>query len=142
MKTLHKIAFAVFGLALSGQVLADKLYEVKTSGIMIKDSLEVHVMDDPTIDGITCYYTLPKRSLSFEDQTNTSISCRQVGRINGNLTSKKNVMSASKSWFFKSLKMDRIYDKKRNVLIYVTYTKKLAGDNASNSISVVPIKKY
>lgn len=120
---------------------AEKLYEVKTSGLMFKDKLEVHAFNDPDINGIVCYYTMPKRTLSFEDQTNTSISCRKIGEIKSGLSTKRNILSASKSWLFKSLKMDRIYDKKRNVLIYVTYTKKLSGDNASNSISVVPVGK-
>ena len=35
---------------------------------------------------------------------------------------------------------NRIYDKKRNVLIYASYTSKLSGDNANNSVSVVVIK--
>lgn len=126
-------------LALSALANAEMLHTVKTSGFLVKDTIEIHAFDDPTIKGVSCYYTLPKRSLSFEDQTNSSISCRQVGLIKGNLSTKTNVMSSSKSWFFKSLKMDRVYDKRRNVLIYFTYTKKLSGDNASNSISVVPI---
>lgn len=132
----------LLGLAILGSfAFAEKLYEVKTSGVLLKDRLEVHAIDDVDTKGaVVCYFTLPKRTLSIEDQTNTSISCRQIGKITSGLSSKKNVMKASKSWFFKTLIMDRIYDRKRNVLIYVTYTKKLAGDNASNSISVVPIK--
>lgn len=134
MKYLIFILFFI-----STALSAEKLYVTKTSGILIKDSIEVHAFDDPYISGITCYFTLSKRSLSIEDQTDTSISCRQVGPVNGKLATQSNIMNASKSWFFKSLKMDRIYDSKRNVLIYFTYTKKMSGDNASNSISVVPL---
>ena len=116
---------------------AEKLYKAKTSGLVLKDSIELHVVDDPDIKGIACYFTLPKRSMSISDQTNTSISCRKVGKISGKIKSKKKVFSASKSWLVKKLVIDRIYDKKRNALVYMSYTKKMSGDNASNSVSVV-----
>jgi len=77
--------------------------------------------------------------MSFEDQTNSSISCRQVGTISGTLTSAKSVFSAKKGAWFKSFRVDRFYDKSRNVMVYLAYTKKLSGDNASHSISVVPL---
>jgi CreA protein len=129
----------IAGIFVTLPVQAEMLHKVKTSGMMIKDSLEIHAMDDPDIKGVTCYYTLPKRTLSVEDQTDSSISCRQVGPISGELSTKESIMKSSKSWFIKELYIDRIYDKGRNVLIYVSYTKKLTGDNANNSISVVPI---
>ena len=129
----------IAGLLAASTVHAEKLHEVKTSGMVIKDALEVHAFDDPDIKGITCYYTLPKKPLSVEDQTDSSVSCRQVGPISGNLSTKSSIMEASKSWFVKELRLDRIYDKGRNVLVYLTYTKKLSGDNANNSISVVPL---
>ena len=37
--------------------------------------------------------------------------------------------------------VDRIYDKKRNVLVYVSYTEKLSGDNANNSISIEQLRE-
>lgn len=129
----------IAGIFATLPVQAEQIYKVKTSGLMIKDSLEIHAIDDPDIKGVTCYFTLPKRALSVEDQTDSSISCRQIGPISGELTTKTSIMSSSKSWFFKELYIDRIYDKGRNVLVYVSYTKKLAGDNANNSISVVPL---
>ncbi|MBL4693366.1 MAG: CreA family protein [Magnetovibrio sp.] len=41
--------------------------------------------------------------------------------------------------FFKTMHVDRFYDKARNVLVYISYTSKLTGKNASHSISVVPL---
>jgi|SaaInlStandDraft_4_1057021.scaffolds.fasta_scaffold101417_1 CreA protein len=136
---LALVAWSLVGLY-SATASAEHLHTVKTSGIMFKDSIEVHVFDDPTIGGVSCYYTMPKRSMSFEDQTNSSISCRQVGRITGELVTKSHLMKASKGLFVKSLVIDRVYDSTRHVLVYLTYTKKMYGDNASNSISVVPIR--
>ena len=117
---------------------AETIATIKTSGVFIKDKLEVQAFDD---GGVTCYISMPKRALSFEDQTDSSISCRQTGIINkSQLVSQKSIFSAKKGLFVKSVHMDRIYDKKRNVLIYASYTSKLSGDNANNSVSVVVIK--
>lgn len=125
-------AFSAFGAE-------EKIGEVKTTGLIVKDRIEVHVFDDPTIEGVACYVTIPVRTMSFEDPTDSSIACRQVGPIKGNLTTMDNVFKNSKSLFFKTQHVDRMYDPKRKVLIYLTYTTKTSGNNASHSISVVPV---
>lgn len=130
----------VFCLVIINPALAEELAVIKTSGIFIKDKLVVLAFDDPDIKGITCYVTSPKRALSFTDQTDASISCRQIKKqIQGKLASRQKIFKQKKNLFFKSMFIDRIYDKNRHVLIYVSYTKKTSGDNANNSISVVPL---
>lgn len=119
---------------------AEVLGSIETSGMVFKDSLQIEAFDDPYLSGVTCYIALPKKSLSFSDQTDASISCRKTGKITGKLKSKKRIFKEKKGIFVKSLYVDRIYDVKRNVLIYVSYTSKLSGDNASNSVSVVVVK--
>ena len=58
-----------------------------------KRQLEVQAFDD----GSTCYISMPKRALSFEDQTDSSISCGQTGIINkSQLVSQKSIFSAKK----------------------------------------------
>ena len=144
-KYLSKVASLVFAFTLLSCIpapaSAERIAKIETSGIFFKDTLEVHAFDDPYVKGVTCYVTLPKRTLSIEDQTNTSISCRKVGKISGELESRKKIFKQAKSWFIKSLYIDRIYDGKRNVLAYVSYTEKMSGDNASNSVSVVALNK-
>jgi len=122
-------------------VFAESIGEVKTKGLFIKDSLEVVVFDDPTIKGVSCYTTVHKRTLSFESSSSVSLSCRQTGVISGKLVNMSNVFSRSKSLFFKKTVVDRFYDAKRNVIIYLTYTKDTGGKNSSNSISVVVVRK-
>lgn len=143
MKKIHLVSLlAVTSVLLFAAIAsAEMLTKIKTSGMVIKDTLEVHAYDDPNIEGVTCYVTLPKRSLSLVDQTNTSISCRKTGVIKGAIKSQKQIFRAKKSWLIKSMYVDRVYDSKRNVLVYVSYTKKLSGDNASNSVSVVVLDK-
>ena len=136
MKNIISTIVAI--IALSTITMAEKIGEVKTSGIFIKDKLEISVFDD---GGVSCYVALPKKSLSFTDQTDASISCRQTGAISEEQkTNKEGVFSEKKSPFFKTMNVSRFYDAKRNVLVYVSYTEKMSGDNANNSISVVVIK--
>lgn len=146
MKKLNKyvLTFALIFIALTGVSIsiAETLATIKTSGMIFKDTLEVLAFDDPDVAGATCFVTLPKRALSMEDQTDTSISCRKVAEITGKMTSREKIFRNRKSVFFKSMFVDRIFDEKRNVLVYVSYTKKLSGDNASNSISVIPLNDH
>jgi CreA protein len=130
----------VFFVSFISTCYAAQLAVIKTSGVVFKDKLKVLAFDDPDIKGITCYVTLPSRALSFTDQTDSAISCRQTGIIQGNIVSKSRIFKNKKGIFVKSLFVDRVYDKKRNVLIYVSYTSKMSGDNANNSVSVVTIK--
>lgn len=132
-------ALALAATVFSGAASAERLFSVTTSGIFIKDKIHVEVFDDPTIKGISCYINLPDRGFSFDDQSDTALACRQVGPIVGDLTNEENVFGKSKGLFFKAMTVDRHYDAKRNVMVYISYTKKMSGDNASSSISVVPI---
>lgn len=135
---------------LSGAASAERLFSVETSGLFFKDKIHVEAFDDPTIDGISCYINLPDRSMNWDDQSDTALACRQVGPItptkivNGKevnlLTHKTNVFKHSKGIFFKHMRVDRHWDAKRNVMVYISYTKKASGDNASSGLSVVPVK--
>lgn len=141
-KILNKIILTLGAVAITFSTLsAEKIGEIKTSGIVFKDKLEILAFNDPGIKGVTCYVTSPKKSLSFEDPTDASISCRKTGEIKGVMRSGKRIFKNSKGLFVKSLYVDRIYDYKRKVLVYVSYTGKLSGTNANNSISVVRIKE-
>jgi CreA protein len=142
MKKILLIFFLV-GTVLLGWSYADAetIGQVETKGVFFKDKLKIEAFDDPSIQGVTCYTTVHDRALSLSDSSSTSLSCRQTGEIKGQLKNQKNVFSRSKSVFFKKTVVDRFYDKKRQVLVYITYTKDSSGKNASNSISVVVIKK-
>lgn len=135
------VMFCLFSAFTAPRANAQQIGKVETSGLMFKDSIEIHSFNDPDYKAITCYFTLPKRSMSWEDQTNTSISCRLVGTApTSNLKSKPGLASAAKGIWAKKMQIDRFYDKKRNVMVYISYTKKLSGDNASHSLSVVPLR--
>jgi len=119
---------------------SDLIGTVKTKGLIFKDEIKIEAFDDPTIEGVTCYVTYINKALSFDNGSNNSIACRQTGKVKGKLTNAKNVFSKKKNLFFKNQVVDRFYDKKRNVLVYVTYVKNIGGKNFSHSISVVKIE--
>jgi CreA protein len=136
---LFTLFIALYAASLPLQ--AEEIGEVTTSGIMFKDSIEIHAFKDPSIDGITCHVTLPDTALSMEDPTDSSIACRQTKAVlKGNVrSSEENVFDSSKGLFFKKMRVDRFYDKTNDTLVYIAYTKKLRGDNASHSLSTVPL---
>lgn len=110
--------------------------------MIFKDTLTIFAEDDPDFENVVCYTTnIEIRGPNIENPSNSSIACRLVGKFKGKPSSKRKVFSRSKNPFFKQLVVDRFYDANRNVLIYVSFTEKLSGDNASHSVSVVPLGK-
>lgn len=131
----------VSALMLSASAMAEKIGEVKTSGMFVKDSISIHSFSDPTIKGVACHVTAVNKALSLNDPTDSSIACRQVSKsIQGDYEKpKKNLFSKKKNLFFKKMQVDRFYDRTNNTLVYIAYTKKMSGENASHSISTVPL---
>jgi CreA protein len=109
------------------------------------DRVVVEAYDDPIVQGITCYVSRArtggiKGTLGIaEDPTEASIACRQVGTIKftGPLKQQSDVFSVSMSLIFKTLHVVRIVDPKRNALIYLTYSDRVASGSAKNSVSAV-----
>ena len=111
------------------------------------DRVVVEAYDDPDVSGVTCYVSRArtggiKGTLGIaEDPTEASIACRQVGPIhfNGPVKQQSDVFSASMSLIFKTLHVVRVADPKRNTLVYLTYSDRIATGSAKNSVSAVPM---
>ncbi len=112
---------------------------VDTHGLFIKDKLRVEQFDDPGLGGISCYITLQYRPIEIEDASDVAMSCLQVGPIVGTPSSQADIFSQKKSWFIKSLRVDRLFDAKRNTVVYLAYTKSLGSRNDAHAISTVLI---
>ena len=136
MKVIASILFSLF---LCLPVAAEDIATVETTGMFVKDKLTVSAFNDPDFPSVACYVTAPSRSLSFEDPSDSSIACRLLGKAPDTPTNKARVFGADKNLFFKTFRVDRFYDRRRNVLIYLAYTEKMSGDNQSHSVSVVPL---
>jgi len=112
--------------------------------------LATYVIDDPTIDGIACYFTVPEVGgwagwAGFaEERSETSIACRQVGPITfkAKMTEGEEIYRQRRSLFFKKMQIVRGCDAKRNVIVYLSYTDKLIDGSPQNSTSTVAVMPW
>lgn len=121
----------------------DIIGTVQAKGLLFKDKISIIAFEDPSLKGIICYTTNYSRTMTLRDDSSfSSLDCKKVGTIEGELTNKNNIFSQDKGFlsFDKNTIVDRFYDSKRNVLIYLSYTKSLfEKENATHSISVIPV---
>jgi len=111
------------------------------------DKIVVDGFDDPKVEGVACHLSRAvtggvKGELRVaEDTSDASIACRQVGpiRITGELEDGESVFDERRSLIFKRLHVVRFYDRKRNVLVYVSYSERVIEGSPKNSISTVPV---
>ncbi len=110
----------------------------------------VQAFDDPKVKGVSCHISQAKTggiAGTFgvaEDPSQFSIACRQVGPIiiEGKLPKEETAFSESTSLFFKDTKVTRLFDAKRNTLVYVAISRKLIEGAPANSISTVPVRPW
>ena len=110
----------------------------------------VQAYDDPKVKGVSCYMSQAKKgglSGTFglaEDPAQFSLDCRQVGEIivNSKLPEQEVAFSEDTSLLFKETRVVRIFDKKRNTLIYLAISRKIIDGAPANSISTVPIMPW
>ena len=77
-----------------------------------------------------------------EDKAEASIACRQVGPISfsvKSLDTQEEMFNERISVLFKKLRVVRMVDRKRNVLVYLTYSDKLIDGSPQNGVTAVPL---
>ncbi len=112
--------------------------------------LATYVIDDPQVDGVACYFTVPEQGgwsgwAGFAEQrSETSLACRQVGpaTIKAKFAQGVDIYEQRRSFFFKTMHIVRGCDPKRNVLVYLSYTDKLIDGSPQNSTSTVPLMPW
>ena len=111
----------------------------------LKD-ISISSLVDEKVTGVTCHIASIEANLSFADPSDSSISCRQTGDITPEMIAKVDksksgevVFSQSKSIFFKTMKVRRIYDAKNQTLLYLSYTTKETNGSFKHSLSTVPL---
>ena len=146
---------ALMSMTFGTQAGAEEILgKIKLSGGFVTSyTLTVQAFDDPQVQGVTCHVSdVVVGGLTLGgDPSNASIACRQTGEIKIagatgsnrwgklNLTmSGSDVFGKTKGWF-KGLKVVRIVDTKRNVLIYVVYTPKWGKDSNKNVVSTISL---
>ena len=113
------------------------------------DRIVVDRYDDPKVDGVSCYMSRAetggiKGSLGLAtDPSRFSIACRATGpvKVTGNLPDNEIVFGAAANWLFKEIRVSRLYDKEKQVLVYLVWsTQSLTPEGSPyNSVSAVSI---
>ena len=151
MKSALSAALACMFLAGSAcaGIAADRVGEVGVD--WTGNDIVVDAVPDPKVQGITCHVTYFDRGVIdrlrkgnwFEDPSNSSIACRQTGPIvigDINLDQGgEEVFKAGLSLIWKSLVVNRIYDRKNDTLIYLIHSREVVDGSAKMAISTVPL---
>ncbi|MCG3728309.1 CreA family protein [Vibrio cincinnatiensis] len=115
-------------------------------GLFTMKDIKIASLDDPIVTGVTCHIASIEANLSLADPSDSSISCRQTGEITPEMIAQIDksksgdvVFKQSKSIFFKSMKVRRIYDSENQTLLYLSYSTKETSGSFKHSLSTVPL---
>ena len=144
-------AFAA--LALPGLALAQaRIGEVDTTFKLIgrNDRVVVDRYDDPRVNGVSCSVSRAETgglagSLGLATDPNRySIACRATGPVTlpeGGLPKNEIVFGEKMSVFFKEIRVTRMYDPDKRVIVYLVWSTISMGTGgaAFNSVTAVPL---
>jgi CreA protein len=115
-------------------------------GAFTTQDIKLNTLVDPVVTGVTCHVASIEADLSLSDPSDSSIACRQTGEINAAMIaaidkskSGEVVFKKSKSIFFKSMKIRRVFDEQSQTLMYVSYSTKETSGSFKHSLSTVPL---
>jgi CreA protein len=118
--------------------------EVKGSGLVFKDVLEIERFEDPKVKGVELYISNFQRPITeklnkgfFNDPSTASVACAKTGKIKiadniNKSTAGEEVFQESKSIMFKSLRVQRVYDVDTNTIVYVSFNTRLDKSDDTN----------
>ena len=141
------------GTALAGDGDATRIGQVDTTFRLMgrNDRVVVERYDDPRVDGVSCYVSRAetggvKGSLGFATDPNRfSIACRATGPVTlrGSVPDNEVVFGEKASAFFKEIRVSRLFDKQKQVLVYLVWSTFSLGTDGSafNSVTAVPLNK-
>jgi len=116
----------------------------------IADRIYIEAFDDPKVKNVVCYVSRALKGgisgmLRFvSEPARVSISCQKTGPISWagaiNITERgETVFSQLENWPFKRLYVTRFVDRKRRVLVYLTWTSGPLEGQPFNAINTIPI---
>lgn len=113
------------------------------------DQIVVDRYDDPKVGGVSCYVSRAetggiKGSIGLAtDPSRFSIACRATGTVTlpPKLPDNEVVFGASANWLFKEIRVSRMWDKDKRVLVYLVWSTKALSPGGSpyNAVSAVPV---
>jgi CreA protein len=115
------------------------------------DRIAVDRYDDPKALGVSCYLSRAetggiKGSFGLAtDPSRFSIACRATGpvKLQGDVPASETVFDERASLFFKTVRVTRMYDPDKHVLLYLVWsTQSLSPDGSPfNSLTAVPLDR-
>jgi len=149
-----KIRYSIMALVvLASPAFADGTRDIGSVNTTFRligpdNKIVVSAFDDPKVSGVTCYVARPKLGgikggLGLaEDPSIASVSCAQTGAIvfSGKIAtgeSGEEVFDERRSIIFKTLNINRLYDKQNGTLVYLASTTKIIDGSPATSVSVV-----
>ena len=115
------------------------------------DRIVVDRYDDPRVDGVSCYVSRAETggvSGTFglaTDPNRFSIACRATGPVTlkGKVPDNEVVFGERMSALFKEIRVSRLFDREKNVLVYLVWSTISLGTNGSafNSVTAVPLER-
>ena len=155
---MRKLGFHVFSAAITalaalaaGGLQAETIGEVDTVFKLIgpDHKIVVDAYDDPKVTGVTCYVSRArtggiKGAVGLaEDKAEAAIACRQTGPITfvggKPLPVQEEMFNERISLVFKKLRVVRMVDRKRNTLVYLSYSDRVIEGSPQNSVTAVPV---
>ena len=114
------------------------------------DKLATYVIDDPGVEGVACYYTVPEKGGVkgmfgvAEEVSDISLACRQTApiRFKEKFEQGTTMFRQSRSLIFKKMQIVRGCDPKRNTLVYIVYSDRIIDGSPKNATTAVPIMPW
>lgn len=143
-------ASLLFVLLLAGNAFAEELECLTTEWKLLGSNHKVcvYAFTDPDIPCVTCYLSQARKGGVAgavglaEDPSEFSLDCRLTcqGPPPQNLPKSKKVFTSSTSIFFKDTEITRVFDAKRNTVVYMAISRKIIDGSPKNAVSAVPLK--
>ena len=150
MRALLAMVFLLTAPAVAAPGDPSRVGDVSTTFRVLgrNDRIVVDRYDDPLVANVSCYLSRAETggvrgTLGLAtDPSRFSIACRATGVVGvpDKLPANEVVFGASANWLFKEIRVSRMWDAEKRVLVYLVWsTQALApGGSPYNSVSVVP----
>jgi len=152
---LKRVAFlALAAVLLTGLAACGSNDAKKVANVGIDwtgNDISIEAVADPEVKGVVCHLAYFNRSVIdklqqgnwFEDPSYSAIDCNAEGPITiGRISldqGGEEIFKEQRSLVWKSLRVNRIYDKGNNSLIYLAHAREVQQGSGKMSLSVVPL---
>jgi len=115
------------------------------------NDIAIEAVADPEVQGVVCHVAYFNRSLLdklqqgnwFQDPSYSAIDCNASGPVTiGKISMDQGgeeIFKQSRSLIWKSLRVNRIYDKANNSLMYLSHAREVQQGSGKMSLSVVAL---